>query len=155
LIRVADKTGKQVTSQVAWMPLNLFPAKSAIPLEAYFDMQFPAGYQVNVELQTALPVAEADQRYLSARIDNLLVEILSDKLSAEVSGEIWMENERQTSSQVWVAMVAFDEQNNVVGIRRWESGSPVNGGIATPFIQRVYSVGPVIDHVQTFLEARP
>jgi LysM repeat protein len=155
LLRIADATGKQIISQTAWLPLDLFPPGSSMPLETYFDVTFPEHYQVNVELQTALPVAEGDGRYLPARIDNLLVQILSDQLSAEVSGEIVLEGENLTASQVWVALIAYDQMNEVAGIRRWEAQSAVVSEHPAPFIMRVYSVAPFIDHVDAFVEAKP
>jgi LysM repeat protein len=155
LIRVADADGQQVVSQTAWLPLDLLPAGSSMPLETYFDAAFPEDYQVNVELQTALPIAKGDTRYVPAHIDNLQVQVLSDQLSAEVSGEIVLEGENLSASQVWIAIIAYDEGNMVAGIRRWEAQSAVYSSYPAAFIMRVYSVGQVIDHVETYIEAKP
>jgi len=56
---------------------------------------------------------------------------------------------------VWLALVAYDDQGEVVGLRKWEAQVEIPFGGSLTFEVSVYSLGPPIDHVQVLVEARP
>ncbi len=56
---------------------------------------------------------------------------------------------------VWLALVAYDVQDQVVGFRKWEAEVEIPYGGSLPFKASVYSLGPPIDHVDVQVEARP
>jgi hypothetical protein len=56
----------------------------------------------------------------------------------------------QGADLVWVLAVAYGEDGQVVGFRRWESA-----GDEDEFEFWVYSLGPEIARVELLVEARP
>ncbi|HZU86817.1 MAG TPA: LysM domain-containing protein, partial [Anaerolineaceae bacterium] len=155
LLRLADSNGTALTPVHAYTPLNLVPARSSQPLAVYLPAPLPSGLQASLELLTALPVTLEDTRYLPATLENTIVQIVQGGLSAEASSEVLLGGGTETQAgQVWVAAVAYDIQGNVVGVRRWESPSPLSGGGRMPLVMRVYSVAGAIARVELFVEAR-
>ncbi|MCJ7626265.1 MAG: LysM peptidoglycan-binding domain-containing protein [Anaerolineaceae bacterium] len=154
LVRIADSTGTQVDARVALTPLNLFPAGSHLPLIVFFPSPLPESYQVSAELLTALPEVGSEGRYLPLHIENLRTDILSDGLSVEVSGELFLDG-GENAARVWVAGVAYGESGMVLGVRRWESETTLVAGSGLPFGFRVYSVGGMITGAEVFVEAQP
>lgn len=154
LVRIADSTGTQVDARVALTPLNLFPAGARMPLMVFFPSPLPESYQVSVELLTALPEVGGEGRYLPLHIENLRTDILSDGLSVEISGELFLDG-GESAARVWVAGVAYDESGGVLGVRRWESETVLIAASGLPFVLRVYSVGGMITGADVFVEAQP
>lgn len=56
---------------------------------------------------------------------------------------------------VWLALVAYDADDQVVGFRKWETLLEIPFGGNLPFEFSVYSLGPPIDQVDVLVEARP
>lgn len=56
---------------------------------------------------------------------------------------------------VWLALVAYDAADQVVGFRKWEALQEIPYGGSLSFEISVYSLGPPIDHVDAQVEARP
>jgi hypothetical protein len=104
---------------------------------------------------SALPVSKNNDRYLAAKIDKQTIAVLSDKLSAEVSGEIGLTKKGDKATQIWVAAVAYDEAGNVIGARRWEGSDTLVYGKTMPFALRIYAQQGKINKIEVFVEARP
>jgi LysM repeat protein len=156
MIRLADENADQVQSQVAIAPLDLLPAGNAIPLAAYFPPRIPKEpLRASAELLTSLPVYPESERYLPVDINNLAVKIDIDGFQAEISGNSIFHHSEFEAARVWLAAVAYDEEGQVVGLRRWEHQNPVPSGTEQAFTFWVYSTGAVIDRVEVLAEARP
>jgi hypothetical protein len=56
---------------------------------------------------------------------------------------------------VWIAAIAYDAEGRVVGIRKIEEIEPIEPGDSQEFSLIVYSLGPQINEVKVFIEARP
>lgn len=56
---------------------------------------------------------------------------------------------------VWLALVAYDANDQVIGFRKWEVPVEVPFGGYLPFEVSVFSLGPLIDRVDVLVEARP
>lgn len=153
-MRLLDAAAQEVQRLAVTTPLDLLQPGSPQPVMAYFNAPLPAGYQVAVELASALPAAANSGRYLAARVDGQQVNILTDGLSAVVSGKV-ISSADKSASQTWVAAIAYDAQGNVVGLRRWESSAPLPAGGSLPFTLRVYSIAGSIAKVELSVEARP
>jgi hypothetical protein len=92
-------------------------------------------------------------------VENVLVNVDWSGLSAQVQGQVVPQAGQTTveipAGRVWVAATAYDETGRVVGVRRWESDSPMPAGGNLPFDFQISSLGPVIDLVEIQVEARP
>jgi hypothetical protein len=69
-----------------------------------------------------------------------------------VSGQIYLS---QPASEVWIVAVAYDKNNVVVGVKRWESREATQAGVLTPFRFSVASIGQDIEAVEFFIQAKP
>ena len=75
-------------------------------------------------------------------------EISIDGRQAAVSGEVIIPEGTPMPSQLWVMILAFDMDGNIIGARKWESSGE------TQFDLTVYSLGGIIDHIELITEAR-
>lgn len=154
-IRVYGPDGQEAASQLAAAPLDLLPPGALLPLAAYFAPPLPEPLQASAELMTALPLTAENNRYLPARFNNQQTAVAADGLSVQVSGEVTLEAGEGQASRLWVAVVAYDAADQIVGVRRWESSAPLAAGEALPVAITVYSVGGKIARAETLVEARP
>jgi hypothetical protein len=156
-IRIADSNGKGMQSQAAYTLLNLLSGKGTLPLAVYFPAPVPKTIQASAELLTALPVDSGSDRYLPANVAQVKTDILTDGLSARVSGVVTLDKGSAAAHQVWVLLVAYDASGQVVGLRRWEMGADqaLKAGKQAPFAETVYSTGAKIAKVTAMVEARP
>ncbi len=148
-IGLYDSGGENFASQVADAPLNILRPGSTMPLMAYYPPPLPDQFTAHNELLSAYPLSAEDDRYLDATVKTAQVTIQPDESLAEVSGEVVLPPGTATPSQVWVLVMAYDAQENILGVRKWKSAGE------TTFDTQVYSLGGVIDHVQFLVEARP
>ena len=102
--------------------------------------------RADATLLTGFPVSGEDVHYLPASLRNTFVEIAWNGMSAEVSGEVLVEGE---ASQVWVVATAYDREEKIVGVRRWET---VSG--EREFYLTVASLGHAIERVDLIVEAK-
>jgi LysM repeat protein len=153
-VSLFDFRGIEVVSQTALPPLNVLWPGEEIPLMAFFKPPLPSWTEVQARLVTSLEVSDNDNRYLPARFENLQVQIAQNGLSALVSGTVTLQNAQVSANEIWVAVVAYDAQDHVIGARRWEGGRLEAGG-SVSFITLVYSLGPPIARVEALVEAHP
>ena len=88
------------------------------------------------------------------------IEISPDEQQASIAGMVGLPPEQSNAEQpnasaVWVVAFAYDDQNNIVGIRKWVADASRGFGEWLKFDFIVYSLGPSIDHVDLLTEARP
>ena len=154
--RRLDAASGAIQAQTVASLLNRLPAGEALPLAAFFPPPLPQAYQVDAEVLTALPVPKDTPRYLDAWVEDLHVTIHPNGLGATLEGHLLLAPEvTQPAQQVWVLGVAVDAAGQVVGVRRWDSASPLAPGERLPFRLRVYSAGPPIARAEVRVEARP
>lgn len=144
-----DSQGENFVSQVAYAPLDILKPGDMMPLMAYFPAPLPDKYVARCEVLSALPVLAGDPRYLDAQVKTSAVEIIPAGNLATVTGQLLLPKGTATPSQVWVLVVAYDKENNIVGMRKWKSAGD------TKFNTTVYSLGGVISHLEILAEARP
>ncbi len=154
VIQVTGIGSGQESSRVAIAPLNIIPAGSVLPLVAYFPAPMPQEFQASAEPQTAFYVPTGDARYLNARLENTVTSIAQDSLSASINGNVVIDG-ATTANLIWVAATAFDAEDHVVGVRRWESTQALAPGQPLSFSLYVYSSAGAITRVELALEARP
>jgi LysM repeat protein len=139
----------------ALLPLNILPAGASLPLAAFFPNRPVEPFSARLEITTAILLAPNDPRYLPASVDNLLIQISADGLSARVNGRIVLPQENPPAAEIWLAGVAYNESGQIIGFRRWQSSMPLAAGESQTFSMNVYSLDGFIDRLEVYVEARP
>lgn len=157
VFRLYDRITGEILSQTAFPPLNRLPAGGKIPVAVFFPPPAVLQFDAGLELLTALPIPPESRRYLNTEIVQEEIRISADGLSAGVSGRVRLGGEEGEGGAVGVIVVAvaLDEQERVVGVRRWESGQPLAAGQNLPFEMRVYTAAEPIARVVLLSEAVP
>lgn len=153
-IHLEDLRSRALLTQTGTAPLNLLPPGAELSLAAYFPPPVPSAFSAFADSVRALPVLSKETRYLPARLEKLKSQLAADGLSAVLNGEVQLENEKVEAKTVWVAAVAYDASGAVVGVRRWESATPLPAGKALTFEVSVYAAGGKIARVEAVVEAR-
>lgn len=148
---VLNAKGKIVDSQEAFLPLNILPPGGALPAYTLFS-KLEAGALPVAQLAASIRLTAADQRYVPAVTQNLLVSIDWDGHSARAQGQVLLPSGAGT---LWLAAVAYGADGQIVGFRRWEWQGSLKAGKTQAFDFSVYSFGPAIDTVDIVVEARP
>ena len=139
----ADGNNKEIARQQATTPLDLLPAGASLPVMTSFAPPLPAQYTASAAVVSLLPASEGAKRYIPVSVENQVVNILPDGLTAEASGEVLSAGDK-TATQVWVVAIAYNAAGEVVGLRRWESSQPLPAGGRGLFSLRVYTAGDAI-----------
>lgn len=135
-------------------PLDVIAAGGAQPLVVHFLTPVGVISKATAVLQTCIPVVNADTRYLATRIDSQEITYLDDGKSATLTGSLLVEGSKP-SQLVWIAIIAFDANGKVVGVRRWSSTSALKADTTLPFSIDVYSMAGKITRIDLQVEARP
>ena len=154
VVRVRLAGEEEVRSGVAVSPLDRLPANSTLPLMVRFSFPLSGSFQVSAELDSALPVADGEQRYVDVDVRDVEADISPQGGSAEAKGVIVNQDEKNAQS-IRLVLVARNEEGQVVGVRIWEDEAGLEAGQRMTFLQRVYSVGGEIKNVGVFVEAKP
>jgi LysM repeat protein len=151
-VTLLDAEDKPVASQEALPPLTILPAGKTLPAAAFFP---GGGTSTSQQAQLVTAISTAGERYLPAEIRNLLVGIAWGSLSAQAQGQVSLPTDSKPASVIWLAGVAYDADENIVGFRRWEWSGSLKPGEMLPFSFAVYSTGAPIERVEVLVEARP
>ncbi|HVM72076.1 MAG TPA: LysM domain-containing protein [Anaerolineales bacterium] len=146
--------GQPISSQSAYGLLDILPAGAALPLAVHFAGPVQADAALRVQVLTAIRLLPGDTRYLPVSLENTLVSVGADGLTASVSGQIVLTG-TGTANTLWVLASAYDAAGNVVGVRRWGLASALTAGAPASFDFLVSSLGPAIARVEFLVEARP
>ncbi len=145
-VHLLSADGEVISTLQATPPLNLLGPGEALPLVAY-SPDLPGGWvAARGQLLSAYSLAAGSDYYLAAVIQGSNIDFSEDGLAASVAGRVEIQGEAKT---IWVLAVAYDDQGEIVGVRRWESAGE------TEFDFTVYSLGPAIADVDLLVEARP
>lgn len=154
-ISILDQSSEPQSSLEALVPLNILPAGASLPMAAFFPSRPPEPFAARLDIATAFLLSPGDPRYLPVRVNNLLVRVSADGLSAQVSGRVWLAESSVPAREIWLAGVAYAEDGQVSGFRRWQSLVVLEPGREQDFAFDVYSLGPPISRVEVIPEARP
>jgi hypothetical protein len=146
--------GQEVAGQTVYAMLDILPPGESMPLAAHFPGPVDAGALPRVQLLTAIRLLPGDTRYLPVMLENTLVNVSASGRTAQVSGRVVLTG-AGTANTVWVLAAAYDSAGEVVGVRRWESTSPLAAESPAAFDFLVSSLGPAIERVDFLVEARP
>jgi LysM repeat protein len=151
LVTLQDKTESAKQEAIAILPLNILEPGSDLPLVAYFPAPIPSSFILSANPDFELPVPEADNRYLKTLITDEKISFSEDKKSAEVEAKLTFEGRQVVNASVVV--VAFGNGGLPVGYRQLALHNPKNEGNLLKV--RVYSLGPQIETVKIYSEAKP
>jgi LysM repeat protein len=156
VFRLTDRQNQATVEQSAFLPLDRILPGQSLPLTAYFPPPLPMPYEAHAEILIALPNPD-DGRYLVARMNQQKVIFAENGLSAVISVNISLELPNATARQVRVAAVAYDQQDRVVGMRRWQNpdGQVLQAGQTLPVKLNIYSLLGSIQRVDLAVECRP
>lgn len=122
-ISLVDQQGNPQAGQAAGTPLNLLPVGVEMPLMAYFSPPVDAWLLPQGQLLSAVAVEDGTARYLDAEVQVSDISIAEDGMLASAQGKV-MIPEASIPSTVWLALVAYDADGEVVGIRKFDLGAP-------------------------------
>lgn len=154
----------EIAGGVATTPLNLLSPGKRMPAMLYFPPPIPPESSPMVEMLTAAPVQTGDERYLLTTLEGLDEGIKDDGLQADVQGLISLPGDSPPASQIWLVVVAYGSDGEVVGVRKWEANDSndsdeqpeiLQPGENLPFEVTVFSLGPTIKRLEVLVEARP
>lgn len=154
-VTLVDSNNVTLASQTALLSLNILPPNTSMPLTAFFPPEIPLNVRPQVQVLTAIRLLPNDSRYIPTTVNNTLVQVNADGLSARVNGMVFSQSQDKAVSQVWVAGTAYDELGRVVGVRRWEWNRGLAAGGSIPFEFMISSIGGKIAQVEFAVEARP
>jgi hypothetical protein len=162
-IVLQSAASNQRLTQIVTAPLNIATAGARVPMGAFYSAQqlseaeFSPPYQAVLTLRQALPYAEPSPRYLPITLRQQQIDIQPDGLSAVISGNLVLSAESASSAAtVWAAAALYNEMDELIGFRRWESNQALAPGESLPFAMIVFSLGGErIQRVEILLEARP
>ncbi len=150
-ITLFDENNNAVASQIAFTPLDIIPPNTSLPVSAFFPN---TQSNLNMQVQLLSAIQASSSRYLPATLNNNITQIVWDGKTAQLSGQIFLPQESQAATRVWVAAVAYDKDGQVVGVRRWEGGEIQPGG-SISFSFLVASTGLAIEAVDFVVQANP
>lgn len=149
-VSLFNASGETVASQSAFLPLDILPPNTSLPVFAFFP-EAPADATMQIQILSAVPSNGAG--YLSASLNNIVTQIGWNGLTAKVSGEIYLPAESKAATQTRIAAVAYDKGGQVTGLKIWDGGSMQPGEKAV-FSFQVASLGAVIDRVEYVIQSR-
>lgn len=166
---LVSQSGELLAEIEATTPLNVIYPGQSLPIIGYFPPPLPDEFTPQVDLLSGISLSIENRRYLEVSID-LEEEYKSpDNLQMTVSGNASMLVNQDPATLVWVVVVAYDEDGDVVGVRKWEAyfsepddlpeqavilELPLQAGQNLPFEITVFSLGPPIKNVEVLVEAR-
>lgn len=141
-----DENNNLIASQTAFTALDFIAPNTSLPIYIYFPN---VTQKVNPQVQLLSAFQGNSINYIQATINNSVTQI--NGKFAQVSGQIYLS---QPANQVWIVAVAYDKNNLVVGVKRWESREAIQAGVLTPFNFSVATVGADIDALEFFIQAK-
>ncbi len=148
---LADLQASQVFSNQSTAPLNILMSGDKLPVAIYFTDPVPQPFQKSAQFVSAIPYNPASGRYLSVKVEVDSEEATLDNQLITLRGKYTVDGE---ASMVTIVAVALDEQENLIGMRRWQSSltKPVGDG---EFQIELAAVSGEISEYSLFAEAQP
>ena len=72
-----------------------------------------------------------------------------------MQGNLLLSGAGKPAAKIWLVAVAYNNNEQIVGFRRWEWSGSLQPGATQEFSLPVYSLGAAISHVEVIVEARP
>jgi LysM repeat protein len=156
VIRLYDDSGEAQWSKPGYSLLNLVRPGETITLGVYFKPPLPNWSSVQGQITSATAANRVEDRYLETEILAVNTQPVGQGgHTVEVSGTVEVNGlgEEELPAYLWLLAVAYDDDGQVVGLRRWEAPADALGE-STDFEFLIYSAGRPIDRVEVLTEAR-
>jgi len=159
LVRLYDQNGEEILSQTAYSLLNVLRPGEQIPLAVYFRPPLPEWETSQAQLSSATAANQLEERYYAVELTSLQTEPLDEnRLVYQVSGTLTLsplteEAADVSPAYVWVVAIGYDQNGQVVALRRWEAPADALDAV-NPFLFEVFSLEEPIDRVEVLAEAR-
>ena len=148
-VNIADLDAREVIARTGYAPLNLLFQGEAVPIALYFPAPMPNPFQASVQFAGAIPLDDPGSRYMEISTEGIKIVKSDDLMSADVRGTYTLE---ENASHVRIVAAAYDNEGNIVGLRRWQlNEGEISGG---EFALAVYSVSNPIDELIVYAEAQ-
>ena len=154
-IALFDRSGDFLVEGTAIGAINLLPVDEEIPLIAFFPGRYPSEFTTSTRIVSVQPLPRNDERYLNAWLEVDQVEIAPSGEKAEAAGRIGLPVKSQPGNSAWILIVAYDQDGNVIGVRKKEQYGILEPGSSREFNIEVFSLGSKISEVRAFVEVRP
>lgn len=152
---VQDSSGNFLTEGIAFGAINLLPVDEELPLVVFFPGRYPNDLFLTSNILTVQLLPKNDNRYLNAWIEMEEIDISKTGLSAQVRGAIGLPAKSPPGNLTWILVVAYDNDKNVVGFRKFEQIERLEPGTSQNFNIQVFSLGSEISEIRAFVEVRP
>lgn len=155
--RVLDTASGTIVTQDAYAPLQVAGLGMKVPLAAFFPASMPAAgaFAAEVNLLTALPLAESQVRVVPSKLTDVQTVLSTDGSSAQVSGSIQPLTTSPAPTMLVVALTGYDSAGRVSGMRVSQI-SPLDAGAGTyAFELQVYAIGAPLTSVTVQAELLP
>jgi LysM repeat protein len=155
LLTLIDRGGEPLLTVPVYPPLDLVPAARTMVLAAYLSPPVPEYGRVVAALTMAVAVQQAESRYASLDWSVVRDQPSSDRRSWDAEIQIRLPADSATLWRVAVAVLAFDDQGDVIGFAKWEADEALKPGEQSKTALTVFSLGPTIDRIEVLAEAMP
>lgn len=149
-----DGNGVQIAERQVVPPLSLIPAHAAVPASVFFKGVGQVGF-VQARVITSIQPDAWQERYIQAELQNVLIGIAWDGLSADVQADVYIPVGQAPAADIWVLAVAYATDGTLVGFRRVEWRGLLQPGESQRFTFSVYGLNRPVGQVDLFVEARP
>jgi LysM repeat protein len=155
LVTLFDESGEALVHEPAYGPLNLLPEGGLMPLAVFFQDPPVEWIVASANLLSAVQAKEIETRYSDLEINQILNESSPDGHRWQVQGEVGLPiTVSFPAARIKILLMAFDEDEEIVGFSLWEPEVEVVPGDLQSFDLVVFSLGPVIHHVEIMAEAQ-
>jgi LysM repeat protein len=150
-----DSDGDFIAEGTAYGAMNLLPVDEELPLVLFIPGRYSTEFEVTAIIQTVQPLPKNDERYLNAWLEVDQVKISEGGKRAQISGTVGLPVKSEPGNLAWILVVAYDQEGNVVGVRKAEQFGIFEPGSSREFFIEVFSLASSISEVSAFVEVRP
>lgn len=155
LVTLFDASGEALVHEPTYGPLNLLLEGGLMPFAVFFHDP-PIGWSVaSATLLSAVEAKEVESRYSDLNIVQILNDPSPDGHRWQVQGEVGLPiTPSLPNASIKLLLIAFDEEEEIVGFSLWGTDAEIEPGDLHTFDLVVFSLGPVIHHVELVAEAQ-
>lgn len=155
LVTLFDASGEALVHEPAYGPLNLLPEGGFMPLAVFFQDPPVDWIVASANLLSAVQAKEVESRYSDLDIVQTVNEPSSDGHRWQVQGEVELPiTASLPAARIKILLIAFSKDEEIVGFSFWETDAGVEPGDLQTFDIVVFSLGPVIHHIEIMAEAQ-